>query len=204
MKILVTGFEPFGKEKTNPSYEAAKELPDRILASQIIKMEIPTSFSRTIIALEEAIEKIRPHVVINIGQAGGRASIDIERVAINLAHAKIPDNDGYQPIDEKIQEDGENAYFASLPVRDMVEAIKAQGIPANISYSAGTYVCNTTMYNMLYLCQKKYPHIKAGFIHVPYSLDQAINKPEGTPSMPIEIISRGIQYGIEAIVGEAR
>ncbi|NLW23183.1 MAG: pyroglutamyl-peptidase I [Tissierellia bacterium] len=200
MKILVTGFDPFGGEKVNPAYEAVKLIPDKIAGSEIIKLEIPTVFTRSALVVEEAIKEHNPDVVLSIGQAGGRSSITVERVAINLAEARIPDNDGEQPIDQKIKEDGENAYFATIPVKAMVKKIREKGIPAHVSYTAGTYVCNSIMYNVLYMADKKYPNIRAGFIHVPYAPEQVVDKPEGTPSMPVETIAKAIEYAIEAIV----
>jgi len=200
MKILVTGFDPFGGEKVNPAYEAVKLIPDKIAGSEIIKLEIPTVFTRSALVVEEAIKEHNPDVVLSIGQAGGRSSITVERVAINLAEARIPDNDGEQPIDQKIKKDGENAYFATIPVKAMVKKIREKGIPAHVSYTAGTYVCNSIMYNVLYMADKKYPNIRAGFIHVPYAPEQVVDKPEGTPSMPVETIAKAIEYAIEAIV----
>lgn len=200
MKILVTGFDAFGGEETNPAYEAVELLPDRILASDIIKLEIPTVFTRSSELVEEAIKKHRPDIVLNIGQAGGRSNISVEKVAINLGEARIPDNDGEQPIDEILKEDGKAAYFASIPVKAIVKNIRDHGIPANVSYTAGTYVCNSIMYNVLYMLEKKYSDIRAGFIHVPYSLEQAVEKPDGTASMSIETISKALKYAIEAII----
>lgn len=200
MKILVTGFDPFGGEEVNPAYEAVKLLPDTILNSDIIKLEIPTVFTKSAKVVEEAIKKYRPDVVLNIGQAGGRSNISVEKVAINLGEARIPDNDGEQPIDEKLQEDGETAYFATIPVKSIVKNIRKHGIPANISYTAGTYVCNSIMYNVLYMADKKYSNIRAGFIHVPYSLEQVVEKPDGTASMSISTIAKALEYAIEAII----
>ncbi len=199
MKILVTGFDPFGGEKLNPAFEAVKLLPDNISDAEIIKLEIPTVFTRSVTVVEDGIKKHQPDVILSIGQAGGRSSITVEKVAINLAEARIPDNDGEQPFDQEIQKDGDTAYFATIPVKAIVNKIKEYGIPANISYTAGTYVCNSIMYNVLYLTHKKYPNIKAGFIHVPFSTEQAAAKPDGTASMPIETISKAIQYAIEVI-----
>lgn len=199
MKILVTGFDPFGGEKVNPAYEAVKLLPDNIAGAEIIKLEIPTVFTRSVSVVEDAIIKHRPDVVLGIGQAGGRSSITVEKVAINLAEARIPDNDGEQPLDQYLKEDGETAYFATIPVKAIVNHIREHGIPANISYTAGTYVCNSIMYNVLYLTHTKYPNIKAGFIHVPFSTEQAAGKPDGTASMTVESISKAIACAIEAI-----
>ncbi len=199
MKILVTGFDPFGGEKVNPAYEAVKLLPDNIAGAEIIKLEIPTVFTRSVSVVEEAIIKHLPDVVLGIGQAGGRSSITVEKVAINLAEARIPDNDGEQPLDQYIKSDGETAYFATIPVKAIVNNIREHGIPANVSYTAGTYVCNSIMYNVLYLTHRKYLDIRAGFIHVPFSTEQAAGKPEGTASMTIETISKAIECAIEVI-----
>ena len=156
MKILVTGFDPFDKDIINPAYEAVKKLPDKIKDAQIIKLEIPTSFERSAIAIQEAIEKYSPDIILSIGQAGGRNEITIEKVAINLLEARIKDNDGYQPSDLPIKQDGETAYFTNLPIKGMIAHIKENNIPATISYTAGTFVCNSVMYNILYLINKKY------------------------------------------------
>ncbi len=199
MKILVTGFDPFGGETVNPAYEAVKLLPDNIAGAEIIKLEIPTVFTRSVSVVEEAINKHQPDVVLSIGQAGGRTSITVEKVAINLAEARIPDNDGEQPLEQALQPDGETAYFATIPVKAIVNRIRENGIPSNISYTAGTYVCNSIMYNVLYLTHKKYPHIKAGFIHVPFSTEQVSGKPDGTASMTVETISKAISHALEVI-----
>ncbi|SCY76460.1 pyroglutamyl-peptidase I [Alkaliphilus peptidifermentans] len=200
MKILVTGFDPFGGEKVNPAYEAVKLLPNKIAGGDIIKIEIPTVFSKSTIAVEEAINKYEPDVVLSVGQAGGRSNITVEKVAINLAEARIPDNDGEQPMDEKLQQDGETAYFATIPVKAMVKNIRKHGIPANISYTAGTYVCNSIMYNTLYMTHKKYPNIRVGFIHVPFSIEQAVGKPDGTACMSVETIAKALEFAVEAII----
>ena len=165
MKILVTGFDPFGGEKVNPAYEAVKLLPDTIHGAEIVKLEIPTVFSKCGPSVEE-------------------------------------DNQGEQPVDELLQSDGENAYFASLPVKAMMQNVREHGLPCSISYTAGTYVCNAVMYNVLYMCAKRYPNIRAGFIHVPYASGQVIDKAAGTPSMTLEAIEKSIEYAIEAIVDE--
>lgn len=200
MKILVTGFDPFGGEKVNPAYEAVKLLPDNIAGAEIIKMEIPTVFSGSSEAVEEGICKYHPDVVLCVGQAGGRSSVTIEKVGINLAEARIPDNNGEQPMDIPLREDGETAYFATVPVKAMVKNVRVHGIPCNISYTAGTYVCNSILYNVLYLAKKKYPDIRGGFIHVPYALEQVVDKPDGTPGMSLETIAKALEYAVEAVV----
>lgn len=149
MKILVTGFDPFGGETVNPAYEAVKLLPDTIAGAQIIKLQVPTRFALSCTVLEAAVNEHRPDAVICVGQAGGRSAITPERVAINLADASIPDNAGDQPVDEPIRKDGAPAYFTSLPVKAMVQKMRAAGIPAALSYTAGSFVCNSLMYTLL-------------------------------------------------------
>lgn len=200
MKILVTGFDPFGGEKVNPAYEAVKLLPDTIAGAEIIKLEIPTVFSKSGPAVEAGIREYNPDVVINVGQAGGRSAIAIEKVGINLAEARIPDNEGELPMDEPLQKGGPTAYFATIPVKSIVKNICDHGIPCYISYTAGSYVCNCVMYNVLHMTATKYPDIRAGFIHVPFASEQAVSKPNGTPSMALETIAKALEYAIEATV----
>lgn len=199
MKILITGFDPFGGENVNPAYEAVKLLPDTIAGAEIIKLEVPTRFHRAGAVLEDAMQRHKPDAVICVGQAGGRAAITPEKVAINLMDGRIPDNAGYQPVDAPIREDGETAYFTSLPVKAMVQRMRDSGIPAAVSYTAGTYVCNYLLYTLLYLIDKKYPNVRGGFIHVPYAMEQVINKPLGTPSMDLRQIARGLETAVEAV-----
>ena len=200
MKILVTAFDPFENEPVNPAFEAVKKLPDKINDNEIIKLEIPTSFKRSEEAIKNAIEKHSPDVILSIGQAGGRNEITLEKVAINFLEARIKDNDGYQPSNLPIKEDGENAYFTNLNIKGIVAYLKENKIPAAISYTAGTFVCNSVMYNNLYLVNKKYPNIKTGFIHVPYLPEQAALKNPIPSSMSIETIEKGIELAIEAII----
>lgn len=199
MKILVTGFDPFGGEKINPALEAVKSLPSVIHGAEIRWVEIPTVFYNSAEVLEAEIVRYQPDVVLCIGQAGGRASLTPERVAINQDDARIPDNQGNQPIDTPIRLDGEAAYFSTLPIKAMVQAIKEEGLPATVSNTAGTFVCNHLMYQALYLADKKFPHMRAGFMHIPYMTEQVINKPN-TASMNLTDIVRGIQAAIGAIV----
>ena len=199
MKILVTGFDPFGGEKVNPALEAVKSLPSVIQGAEIRWVEIPTVFYKSAEVLEAEIDRYQPDVVLCIGQAGGRASLTPERVAINQDDARIPDNQGNQPIDTPIRLDGEAAYFSTLPIKAMVQAIKEVGLPATVSNTAGTFVCNHLMYQALYLADKKFPHMRAGFMHIPYMTEQVINKPN-TASMNLADIVKGIEAAIGAIV----
>ena len=126
----------------------------------------------------------------------------VEKVAINLAEARIPDNDGEQPIGQALREDGDTAYFATVPVKAMVANMRKHGIPAHVSYTAGTFVCNSIMYHVLYLLDRKFPGVKGGFIHVPYESTQVVDKPNGTPFMPIDQIAKALEYAIEAAVSQ--
>lgn len=199
MKLLITGFSPFGGETLNPAWEAVKLLPDRIGAVHVVKKELPTVFKKAGLQLWETIRTQRPDAVLCVGQAGGRSGISIERVAVNLADFPIADNEGNQPIDQPVIPDGKNAYFSTLPVKAMVQAIRAHGIPASLSHSAGTYVCNDVFYRLLYLAEREFPLMKGGFLHVPYSLEQTVHKPQGTPGMPISVISDAICFAVEAL-----
>lgn len=198
MKILVTGFDPFGGEPTNPAIESVKRIDDNIEGAEIIKLEIPTVFHKAADVVEEKIKEVKPDVVLSIGQAGGRYGITVERVAINQDDARIEDNEGNQPIDVKIREDGAPAYFSTLPIKAMVEEIKKEKLPASVSNSAGTFVCNHIMYQDLYLAEK-YGNIKAGFIHVPFLTEQVVDKKD-TASMSLEDIVKGLNAAIRAIV----
>ena len=199
MKILVTGFDPFGGEKVNPALEAVKSLPSVIHGAEIRWVEIPTVFYQSAEVLEAEIVRYQPDVVLCIGQAGGRAGLTPERVAINQDDARIPDNQGNQPIDTPIRLDGEAAYFSTLPIKAMVQAINEVGLPATVSNTAGTFVCNHLMYQALYLADKKFPDMRAGFMHIPYMTEQVVNKPN-TASMCLRDIVRGIEAAIGAIV----
>ena len=199
MKILVTGFDPFGGEKVNPALEAVKSLPSEIHGAEIHWVEIPTVFYQSAEVLETAIVRFQPDAVLCIGQAGGRASLTPERVAINQDDARIPDNQGNQPIDTPIRLDGQAAYFSTLPIKAMVQSIKEEGLPATVSNTAGTFVCNHLMYQALYLADKKFPDMRAGFMHIPYMTEQVINKPN-TASMNLSDIVKGIEAAIGAIV----
>lgn len=199
MKILVTGFDPFGKEKINPAIEAVKLLPSEIAGNKIIKLEVPTIFNKSAVVVRKAIEKNEPDIVINIGQAGGRAAITPERIAINFQSGQTADNSGQKPQEGKIKDDGQDGYFTQLPIEEMVSAIKAAGLPAKISNSAGTYVCNHLFYQVQYLVHHDYPNLKAGFIHVPFLPSQASDG--RYPSMSLENIVKGLTAAISAIVG---
>ena len=199
-KILVTGFQPFGGESMNPAWEAVRALPDTIAGAEVVKIEIPVVFGEGAAKVAAAIEAEQPTHVLCVGQAGGRAKIPPEFVGINYRDARIPDNAGNQPIDEKIVEGAPNAYFATLPVRAMIRAMNDAGIPAAVSYTAGTYVCNDVMYSLLHELATKHPNVHGTFLHVPYATEQATKQPVGTASMTVEMMTRGLELALEAAI----
>ena len=199
MKILLTAFEPFGGDTVNPAQEAVALVSDSIGGAEIVKIGVPVVFGKSIAVVAEAMERERPDVVLCIGQAGGRFGLTPERVAINLDDARIPDNEGNQPLDKPIFEDGAPAYFTLLPAKAMVAAIRAAGIPSSLSYTAGTFVCNHLMYGVLYHIAKSYPGMKGGFMHVPFLHEQIMARPN-TPSLSTGDIVRGIEAAISAIL----
>jgi pyroglutamyl-peptidase len=203
MRFLLTGFDPFGGENVNPAFEAVKMVSDTIQGYEIIKLELPTVYKKSVQILDDAIEKYQPDYVLAIGQAGGRSAIAVERVGINIDDARIKDNEGNQPIDEIIFEDGQTAYFSNLPIKAMVEAMQKKGIPSIVSNSAGTFVCNHILYSIMYLVDKKYSGVKGGFIHVPFIPEQVISKPN-QPSMALEMITKGIEVAIETAIQESK
>ncbi len=192
-KLLITGFEPFGGETTNPSWEAVKLLPDEIGGFVLKKIEVPTVFGKAAEKVLKTAEEYEPNAIICVGQAGGRAEITPEFVAINLRYAKIPDNEGNQPKDEHIIKNAPAAYFSTLPVRKMAEAIAESGLPAAVSYSAGSFVCNDLLYSVL----NRYDgtETKSCFIHVPLLPEQTKDK----PSMALEDIVKALKIAIENI-----
>ena len=199
MKVLVTGFDPFGGESINPAWEAVKVIKDEIAGAEIVKMQIPTVVGKSIAKIHDKMVEINPDIVIAVGQAGGRFGVTPERVAINVTDARIPDNEGNQPIDEPIFADGDAAYFSNLPVKAMVQGIKDAGYPSTLSNTAGTYICNHVMYGVLYYIQKEFPNARGGFIHVPFAASQVVNKPN-TASMAIADITASIEAAIKAAV----
>lgn len=191
-RIIVTGFEPFGGEKINPSWEAVKLLPDEIGGYKLTKILLPVTFGRAAEKVIDAARDICPDVILSVGQAGGRGEITPELVAINLRYAEIPDNEGYQPKDEKISERGREAYFSTLPMRKISEKIKEADVPSRLSYSAGAYVCNDVLYK---LSEHFFDSTtRVGFIHIPYSEEQ-----QREPFMSTADIVKGLKIAIENI-----
>ena len=197
--LLITGFEPFGGETINPAWEAVKALPEQIGGWQLRKLQIPTVFGLAAARTLACAAECRPDAVLCIGQAGTRSAVTPEYVGINLRHARIADNLGNQPQDEPVVPGGPTAYFATVPVRAMTAAIEAQGIPAAVSYTAGTYVCNDLLYTLLHHYAET--PVRAGFIHVPFLPEQAL-----TPYQALYAYTAGGAYasGEERIKGRIR
>lgn len=197
--VLVTGFDPFGGEQLNPSWEICTRLPREIAGARIETCRVPCEFRRAIEVLAEAIERHRPDAVISLGQAGGRTHLSVERVAINVDDARIEDNAGGRPIDEPIAANGPAAYFSTLPIKAMALAMRAAGAPAEVSNTAGTYVCNHVMYGVLHYLDGSGSAARAGFIHVPYAQEQALDVRD-RPSMSLDTMVKGVRAAIEAAV----
>lgn len=193
-KLLITGFDPFGGEAINPAWDAVKKLPDTVGEYQLVKLEIPTVYGEASRRVLFAAQACGADVILCIGQAGGRKTITPEMVGINLRHARIADNAGNQPEDTPVAENAPAAYFATVPVRKMAQAAQDAGIPASVSYSAGTFVCNDTLYAVLHRLAGT--PVKAGFIHVPFLPQQA---KDGAPSMTLEDMVRGLSTMIAAM-----
>ncbi|HHK5535329.1 TPA: pyroglutamyl-peptidase I [Bacillus mobilis] len=195
--VLLTGFDPFGGESINPAWEVAKSLHEKTIGEyKIISKQVPTVFQKSISVLKEYIEELNPEMVICIGQAGGRPDITIERVAINIDDARIADNEGNQPVDVPVVEEGPAAYWSTLPMKAIVKRLQAEGIPASVSQTAGTFVCNHIFYGLMHELEKRDKKIKGGFIHIPFLPEQASNYP-GQPSMSLSTIRKGIELAVE-------
>jgi len=195
--VLVTGFDPFDGERMNPSWEVCNRLPRTIAGMRIETVRVPCEFRHAIEVVATAIERHVPAIVLSLGQAGGRAHMSVERVAINVDDARIPDNAGERPVDERIEPYGPPAYFATLPVKAMVAAMRRAGVPTDLSNSAGTYVCNHLMYGVLHFLAASGGTARAGFIHMPYSEEQVLERP-AIAALSIATMVKGVEAAIEA------
>ncbi|TVL93397.1 pyroglutamyl-peptidase I [Streptomyces sp. SAJ15] len=201
-RVLLTGFEPFDGERTNPSWEAVRAATARPLPGvSFAAVELPCVFGAARETLLAAVEAEDPLLVLCVGQAGGRPGITVERVAINLDDARIPDNAGAQPIDLPIVPGGPAAYFAALPVKACVAAVRAVGLPAAVSQTAGTFVCNHVFYGLMHLIATERPALRGGFVHVPYAPDQVTDRPE--PSLPVAAVAEGLRAITAAAVARS-
>ena len=192
--LLITGFDPFGGETVNPSWEAVSRLPDAVGDYRLTKLQIPTVFSLAARTVLDAARDQIPDVILCIGQAGGRDAVTPERVAINMASATIADNTGVSPREEPILPGGPDGIFSTVPVARMAEAIRDAGLPGKISNTAGTFVCNDTLYRLLHHFAGT--DTRVGFIHVPYLPQQA---KDGSPSMTLDAIIAALTAAIGAL-----
>ncbi|PLQ01993.1 pyroglutamyl-peptidase I [Cupriavidus pauculus] len=198
--VLLTGFEPFEQEPINPSWEAVRALDGaRVGDAVIVARQLPCVFGDAIEAMASLVETLKPDVVIAVGQAGGRTEMSIERVAINVDDARIADNAGAQPIDNTIVPDGPAAYFSTLPIKAIVRDMRAAGVPAMVSQTAGTFVCNHVFYGLMHaLAQRQATPTQAtrgGFIHIPYLPEQAARHP-GAPSLALDTLIAGLRVAV--------
>ncbi|HZX69696.1 MAG TPA: pyroglutamyl-peptidase I [Rhodanobacter sp.] len=190
-RILLTGFDPFGGETINPSWQAVRALHGRRVGGHVVvARQLPTEFAASLRLLKAAVRELKPALMLGVGQAGGRTQLSLERVAINLQDARMPDNAGAQPIDEPVIDGAPAAYFSTLPLKTMLAALHDAGVPAQISHSAGTYVCNHIAYAMLHLASGK-RGVRAGFIHIPY-MPMQVASLRGIASMAQTDVERGL------------
>lgn len=192
--VLLAGFEPFGADSVNPSWMAAQALHGRMVRGhRIVGVKLPTVFGGAIATLRAELLKHRPALVVATGQAGGRAALSLERVAINVNDARIPDNEGEQPVDTPVVDGGPAAYFTTLPIKAMLAAVLEANVPAEVSQTAGTFVCNHTFYGLMHLLatHRELHGVRGGFIHVPWLPGQ------GEPSLPLDRIVQGLKVAID-------
>lgn len=193
-RLLITGFDPFGGATVNPSWMAVERLPDQIGECMLCKLQIPTVFGKAATAVLETARQFSPDTILCVGQAGGRAAVTPERIGVNIRDARIPDNAGNQPRGEFVDSSGPAAYFSTLPVEAMAQAIRDAGVDATVSNSAGAFVCNDVLYSLLH--HYAGTAVRCGFVHVPYLPEQ------GAPSMELAQIVRALEAAITLITKE--
>ena len=193
-RLLITGFDPFGGATVNPSWMAVERLPDQIGECVLCKLQIPTVFGKAAAAVLEIARQFCPDTILCVGQAGGRAVVTPERIGVNIRDARIPDNAGNQPRGEFVDSSGPAAYFSTLPVEAMAQAIRDAGVDATVSNSAGAFVCNDVLYSLLHHYDGT--AVRVGFVHVPYLPEQ------GAPSMELAQIVRALEAAITLITKE--
>jgi pyroglutamyl-peptidase len=202
MKALVTGFDAFGGDTVNPSSAAIARLKRKLGRLAIHTAILPTSYARSAIALRGAIHEVKPDIVLCVGQAGGRSELNLERVAINVQDARIQDNDGKQPIDREVVRDGPAAHFPTLPIKACVAELRRAGLPAGVSNSAGTFVCNHVFYALMDMAGRHGIAYRGGFLHIPY-LPQQAAQVGSAPSMALDDIVRGIEIVVSTSAARA-
>lgn len=194
--VLLLGFEPFGDDAGNPGWEAVRLLDgEHVLGRRIVAACLPVTFGESLRQLQAHIDELAPELVIVVGLAGGRSRLSLERVAINVDDARIPDNAGACPIDCPVVDGGPAAYFSNLPIKAMLAALRDAGIPAEVSQTAGTYVCNHVFYGLMHALRRR-PGVRGGFIHVPYLPSQATHRP-GAPSLPAATVAEGLRIAVQ-------
>ena len=196
-RILLTGFEPFGGEPVNPSWQVAQALDGEAIAgAHVTAVQLPCVFGGALDARDAALRRVRPQLVLCLGQAGGRCDFSLERVAINVDDARIADNAGARPIDEPVVPGGPAGLFATLPIKAMAATLREQGLPASVSQTAGTFVCNHVFYGLMHRLQA-HPGVRGGFMHLPLLPEQAARAP-GQPSLPLEVLVEGVRVALAA------
>jgi len=201
-RILLTGFEPFGGDALNPSAMVAQALHgERIAGATVHSLCLPCVFGEALLALQAALKQHRPVVVLALGLAAGRAELSVERVAINVDDARIADNAGLQPVDQPVVRGGPAAYFSSLPIKAIVAALQGAGLPAAVSQTAGTFVCNHVFYGLMHMLRRR-PHTRGGFMHLPQLPEQAATQP-GLPSLALSSQVAGVRLALATTLGTA-
>jgi len=198
--VLLTGFEPFGGESVNPSWEIAHALDGWVCEGRTVRaVRLPCAFGDALRTLDDALAAHRPELVVCLGQAGGRAEISIERVALNVDDARIPDNLGRQPIDAEVVPRGPAAYFSTLPIKALAHDLRGAGIAAAVSNTAGTFVCNHVFYALMHrlATTPALAQARGGFVHVPYTPEQVAKRP-GTPAMALATQVEGIRQALRS------
>ena len=194
--VLITAFEPFEGETINPSWEAVRQLDGKVIGgAKVVARQLPVVFGHALEKLWQAMDEIQPQRILAVGQAGGRSDFSVERVAINVDDARIPDNQNNQPVDEPVINDGPAAYFSTLPIKAIVAAVREAGIPASVSQTAGTFVCNHVMYGLLHRLHTRENSARGGFIHLPYLPEQAVKHP-GAPSMAAASVIQALEIAV--------
>lgn len=199
-RVLLTGFQPFGGESINPAWVSVRELTGKkFLGYEIVTGEIPVTRYAALEETEKLILQYEPEIVINVGQAGGSLEMRVERIGINCDDYSIPDNDGNQPLGEPVFQEGPAAYFVTVPIKAMVQGMVTAGVPAIVSNSAGTYLCNHICYGVAHMAATRYPHLLTGFIHIPFLPEQAAGK-RGRPSMALTTLVTGLEAAVTAAI----
>lgn len=208
LRVLVTGFDPFDRDSINPSWEAARALDGwnfELPGGQTVQVDarrMPCAFGAALRALDEAIDEVQPQLVLAIGQAGGRSEITPERVAINVDDGRICDNAGCQPIDVPIVQGAPTAYFSTLPIKALVRELRSAGIPAAVSNTAGTFVCNHLFFGLMHRIATRplAGGLRGGFIHIPLLPEQAARLPAALPSLSLETVIEALRICVRTAV----